>query len=76
MFICFIVFKVHIHTVYTRLTHFCRELNLVAIKRFLGGTFCQNLVGGGTKTFYTAGPDSVTSNFYNEDMAENEGSIV
>ena len=63
-FICFIVFKVHIHTVYTRFTH------------FLGGTFCQNLVGGGTKTFYTAGPDSVTSNFYNEDMAENEGSIV
>lgn len=30
-------------------------LSLVAITRFLGGTFGQNLVGGGKKTFYTAG---------------------
>ena len=28
---------------------------LQCITRFLGGTFGQNLVGGGTKTFYTAG---------------------
>ena len=27
----------------------------VAITRFLGGTFCSNLVGGGTKAFYTTG---------------------
>ena len=32
-------------------THFCREISFVAITRFLGGTFGQNMVGGGTETF-------------------------
>ena len=35
--------------------HFRRKLSFVAITRFLGGTFCSNLVEGGTKTFYTTG---------------------
>ena len=30
-------------------THFCHEFSSVAITRFLRGTFCQNLVTGGTK---------------------------
>ena len=29
--------------------HFCCELSFVAITRFLGGTFGQNLIGGGSK---------------------------
>ena len=41
--------------VYTWFTHFCRKLGFVAITRFLGGTFCSNLVLGGTKTFYRTG---------------------
>ena len=32
-------------------THFCREISFVVITRVLGGTFGENLVGGGTKTF-------------------------
>ena len=58
-FICFIVFNVHIHTVYTWFTHSCRESSLVAITRFLGGTFGQNLLGGGTKNFIWPGSRSV-----------------
>ena len=41
--------------IYSWFTHFCREFSFVAITRFLGGTFGQNLVGGGTKTFYRTG---------------------
>ena len=36
-------------TVYIWFTHFCREFHLFAITRFLGGTFGQDLVGGGTR---------------------------
>ncbi len=49
-----LLIMVHINTAYTRFTHFCciffcRDYAL------LGGTFCSNLVGRGTKTFYTTG---------------------
>ena len=46
------LFIVHINKVYTWFTHFCRELSFVVIMRFLGGTFGQNLVGGGTKKIW------------------------
>ena len=29
-----LLFMVHIHTIFTEFTHFCREISLVAIKRF------------------------------------------
>ena len=29
-----LLFRVHIHTIYTGFTHFCREISLVAITRF------------------------------------------
>ena len=35
----------------TWFSHFFREFSFVVIMRFLGGTFGQNLVMGGTKTF-------------------------
>ena len=54
---CFIID--HINTAYTWSTHFCRKLSFVAITRFLGSTFCSNLVHGGTKTFYTSGIPTV-----------------
>ena len=36
--------------------HFCCEFSFVAIMHFLKGTFGQNLVMGGTKTFQWTGP--------------------
>ena len=48
---CFFMFMV-LKKQFIWFTHFCRELSFVAITRFLRGTFGQNLMGGGTKTFY------------------------
>ena len=39
----------------TWFSHFFREFSFVVIMRFLGGTFGQNLVMGGTKTFWWTG---------------------
>ena len=45
---------VHINSLYLIYALLSR-IGIVAITRFLGGTFGQNLVGGGTKTFYRTG---------------------
>ena len=40
-----LLFRVHIHTIYTGFTHFCREISLVAITRF-GRHFLAKFGGG------------------------------
>ena len=44
----------HEHILYL-ITHFRREVSFVAITRFSGGTFDQNLVVGSIQIFYRTG---------------------
>ena len=46
-----LLFRVHIHTIYTGFTHFCREISLVAITRF-GRHFLAKIGGRGHKNIF------------------------
>ena len=46
-----LLFRVHIHTIYTGFTHFCREISLVAITRF-GRHFLAKIGGRRHKNIF------------------------